>query len=847
MPFDSIQQIQGKNFAPAEPLRNAERTLKEGSSSDMSAFFREIYQETESQHQVARREHIEMGRMISILRAGKLTIKGDAVNGYVAARPFRNSDRSNFPLFPQNSETLKSKWEKAKPQFMARLQGDGYRTEIQMNEINTFMKTYFKDIFTPEKELQEAIEAQDYGTYIWQFFYDDKLNQMQKIVPVIQDQSKVVMKGYGACYDCGFEGEPEHFEKTQAAYPQCPQCESFRTTKMVAPSIAQTQEVTGIDYLTQGDISGAIRSFASVNYDLRVFAHESSYFTVKQAVPMRLIRQMFGNLEIQGGSVDDYGLNVMESLASRGGHIDGIGASDLNGNAAFLADSGVEISMYLKPEWYADFKLSNSEKTLSGTIPADVPFGELFPDGICVSGYDDLGFITGIYGERANISSGVYFLQSHSGYGKGVSDGVDIARDLNEIHSMAMAGLKRYGASGIFYDSSAGLTPEKIRNLFKPEKAVPVDLQQAGYDDIRKAIGQIQPNPVNPVLPQYAVQLSNLLNMAFLVGDFTQGMVQDVDINTFGGQQLAHAKAEEQKGAILTMKVAQRGRSAEIIYELFRKHIKMPRYYAAGTDRHAMTKGKWISGEELPENVKFDAVPESEIPTTQFEKRLAAGEMVEKAGGIGNFAQLIELSPKAATWYASKFGVDDLPFLDQHELMIVCLARLESVKELSEVFNTPQEIFAQMKKPLFVREQGHTLKAEFLGQILDDDEVAEWNPLAKATVQMLIEQHYEMQAQAEYLTEATRQRAAMQLQMDAMQMQKAMMQPQIDAQNQQAAAEQEQQIALELAGRVADDEQKAVDYEREQMAKDAELERNIALENVRSENNAQNNAQKLMR
>lgn len=193
MPLDATP-FQGKNFAPSEPLVNAKRTRKEGSSSSLSAFFREIYEEVEQRHVEARRQQMEMARVISTLRAGKLTIKGDAANGYVFARPFKTAERSNYPLFPQNSETLKAKWAKARPTFIARSNGNGYKAEIQQSDINRAIKHYFKDIFTPDKELQESIEAQDYGTYIWQFYYDENLNQMSQIVPVIQNQSKVLLE-----------------------------------------------------------------------------------------------------------------------------------------------------------------------------------------------------------------------------------------------------------------------------------------------------------------------------------------------------------------------------------------------------------------------------------------------------------------------------------------------------------------------------------------------------------------------------------------------------------------------------------------------------------------------------
>ncbi len=47
---------QGRNFAPVEPLTDARKTAKDGGSSSMSAFFREIYQEIERKDEQAWRE-----------------------------------------------------------------------------------------------------------------------------------------------------------------------------------------------------------------------------------------------------------------------------------------------------------------------------------------------------------------------------------------------------------------------------------------------------------------------------------------------------------------------------------------------------------------------------------------------------------------------------------------------------------------------------------------------------------------------------------------------------------------------------------------------------------------------
>lgn len=839
-----VANTTGLNYAPAEPLAQAREIMKGSrtNGSSLCSLFREIFEEIEQVDEVAWQQSIEMGQVVSNMRDGKLVMKQDLTGtGYVfLPRLPEDQDRSNYPIFPQNSEILKSKWQKARPQVRARCFGDGYKTKLQMSELELCVNSYFKDIFTKHYELEEALSAQDFGTYITRFWYDDRLNRMQMLAPILQQQSRVVMEGYGACLSCAYEGKPEDFAFKGEMAPRCPDCGSYQTTRMVEPKKVDEFHVTDVEVLSQGDITGALLPFPSCKYDLRKFAHDSSYFKYDQWIPIRLIKNMFGAATMIAPDVDSdhIGLRVMEALATRGGNIENLGDTSFYGNPQSLNERARYTELWLKPEWYAGFRLDQSEKTLAGTIPANVPFEKIFPEGVCLQGFNRMRLITGLHAEEANLVSGVYMLQSFSGIGKGLSDGVDVAKDINELHSMAMAGLKRFGASGVFYDKST-LSLQNVKKLFQPNQAVPIDLAKNPHiSRIDQAVGQIQNNPVNAVLPQYAIQLTNLLNMALMTGDFTQGMTQDVDINTLGGQQLAHAKMEEQKGAILTMKVFHRERSAEIITKLCRSFLQFEKYFSHD-ERHGTTKGKWISGANLPERVKFDGVPDSEIPTNTFEKQNAAKEMVEKTGGLANLAMIANSDPRLTGWYADQFGAK-LPNLDEEEVQLVCIARLDDIKELSGIYANPEEILGQLKKPLNVREYGHLLKAQFLAEILDDDEVSEWNPLAKMTVNALIEAHYTLADEAGYRDASRQQQYQFRLQNEAMQTQYAMQKPMNDQQQADRQAEadrQNEQAAIhEVGGRILDDEQKQVEHDRQGRRDEEEHRRAIELEQLKQQN-----------
>lgn len=805
-PIKGFAHVQGRNYAPVEPLRNASKIVKSNADnpSSFNAFNRMKFEEKRDLYDAQWRELIEQARVIQNLRSGKLVMKRDMTGaGYIFLKPSasRASDRSNFPVFPQNSETLKAKWLKSRPMMEAQAFGDGYRVDQALNTINLVMKYYFRRIFdgdTTFYESDEALSAQDYGSYITQFSYDDRLNQIQQMVPIIQDVNQTIVPGYGACLNCAYEGHPDDFSKTKAAYPQCPECESYNTTKMVPDAIEKVPSIVGVDTISQGDITGRLINFAACRFDPHGYAHQSSHFLYNEYVPLNLARTMFGNdLELTPSESDDIGLQLLDALASHGGSVEAFGENDHYGvNMSGSLDRVSMWSMWLKPEEYAGVKLREPEKTLGGTIPADVDLAEVFPDGYCAVAFEDFRLQVGVFAEEANIASAAYLTVSHSGIGKGIQDGVDIAKDLNEIHSMAMAGLKRYGASGLVIDSQSGLSQENVRNMFKPNKAVFVNLKEAGIDDIRKAVTQMQMNPVNPVLPQYAVQSTNMLNMAMMTGDFAQGMVQDVDINTLGGQQLAHAKAEESKGGILTGKVFHRKQSAAIICKLFRKHIKIPKGFLHGVDQMGPSRTKYVQGADLPEEIDFVAVPDSELPTNSAERKIAGRELVQAAGGIVPLIQAAQAAPKETAWYMEQFGIS-MPSLDTQQMQLVCLDRIDEIKELSKVYPDPMSILANLKKQVKVEEPLHQLKAEFLGQMLDDDEVDDWDPVMLSAVQYLITLHYDHQAEMQARIALIGQIAQGKVMAQGAQLQQQIMAPIQQQQNEMQMQQQQQQMQMQ--------------------------------------------------
>ena len=92
---------------------------------------------------------------------------------------------------------------------------------------------------------------------------------------------------------------------------------------------------------------------------------------------------------------------------------------------------------------YCDIDLNEDESTVEGPkLKKGSTLLEMFPDGMCVVGINGMQTIIGVYAEnhKDHIVSGIYHLQSFSGVGKGVSDAVDVKKEMDDLHSQTLDG-----------------------------------------------------------------------------------------------------------------------------------------------------------------------------------------------------------------------------------------------------------------------------------------------------------------------------------------------------------------------------------------------------------------------
>lgn len=841
-----------KNYAPVKPLQN----YGKGKAPDsyLCQFLKEIHLDISRRDIEIRKQIAEIGQLVAALRAGKEFFVHDPIlNRYTlikqTSQRVNNHRRFVTPLAQLNSATITSIWVSSRPKITVQSFGNSARAQIQQGLIEQVVDYYFSQYIDDLFEQNESLSLMDYGTVLIYPYYHKHLRQLKYLTPIIKNKRKTVFAGYAFCFECGFEGRPYKFTKRMPE--QCPECGSYNVQIATPDIIAEVPEVEKLREHTQGDICLQLRNVPACNWDIRGFWQDSSYTQYVCEVPLKYVQtaldtEVASEMQFSEPS-ENFGLEIVNEIGKRGGSVRHLGRENITFRSSGTPkEVTYMLETHITPAFYAGVKLPKDEKTVCGeVIPKDTPLEKIFPDGILYVGFNDYSLIAGIYNEKRYGVSSVYHLQSHSGYGKGVSDVIEVVEELNHAHTAALEQLKRFGAGGGIWFDERVLTKAQAQALLKPNGLVAVrNLDRAGYQSVEQAIGQLRHPELNQSTMLMIAQLTNLLNISFMTTDFTSGVANEqVNVNTARGQELLHNIMQQRTVAPLRLKGWSRARLAEQVICLFRDYIRVPKYFKH-SDKFSLTKGRYVSGADLPEKVYFTFVYDTELPRNSYFQREAVKTMAREITNLGgSFLQLAEAKPRLVAWWAAKFGVHDLPLLNQNEILMVCLDRLNDIAEkardtelisaLAEFnLNSPEDtavlssmILDNLRRPVSVFEESHQLKAEVLTEMMDDDTAVEWTPLTRQTVEALIELHYKYAVESQYISARYQQQAQLNLQAEAQAFQAG------QASQQQAEAAN-QMLQQELLRRMGDEYQNEMQQDRdlEKMMLQAELQRQQQLQ-----------------
>lgn len=859
----------GMNLAPLEPLRKIKELDKPYECSDMHSTFREIYQDIKKRNEEERRQIAESGRLMSALRSGKANIKRDPVFGTIVPllKPLpqhTGSDVHVYPLAQINSTQLTSIWSLSRPRTVPQQFGSTNRAQIQVALAEQVINHYDS---TLEEDFHqfESLSAMDFGTIAIRVQYDTHLNRMTQVRPIVADQEKTVFPGYGYCRDCQKEGGEDDFRKYSDLKPQCPECGSYNVSDVVPKQKAMVTGVVGVEYVHQGDISISLLQIPSINWDMRKFIQDSPYVNVRTEVPKALVETM---LAVEVNEEDpslDVGLRVLNAMGTRGGSVVGYGRDNTEGNYVNPGGTAIMDELWLKPEMYAGKRAPKDEKTVSGqTIRKDTYYTDIFPNGVCLASFNEMNILAGVFTEECDISSTVYHIQSNSGVGKGTTDAIEIAEHLDIAHSAAMAIIKRYAAGGGHWYDNEVMSETQAKALLRPGGLVGIKMRGTQYTSVDQAIRRIETGSLDQQNLNMIAQLSNMLNIVFQTTDFTTGVADNrVDVNTLGGQQLLQAQNQQRSAAPLRMKAFLRTKVFESVLRLFRENMVYPRFFG-NNDKYSLSKGRFISGADIPERIKCYSAPDSEHPTNRLTRRDNFERLLEKTGQAGTpFLDIAQQNPRFAAWMAQEFDVS-LPMFNYTEILITCQNRLDTLKskveeqeqisQLAGYMGDPkaiaEQIVDELLPPITPAEDNLVIKAQVISEYLDDDEVSTWSPLEMAAVTALIWRHYTADRDFRGQRASMEQDTQLNLQAKAAKASQAIQAPMMEAENDQAMQNELASRAADLIGeeekhsrdQEAADNQAAREemlaqsqHERDRAAAVEDHKRNLALERVRQQ------------
>ena len=575
------------------------------------------------------------------------------------------------------------------------------------------------------------------------------------------------------------------------------------------------------------DIVCKLLPFPSCRWDIRFRADESPYFIYEEKCSTAKLEHIL-NAEINadGDEMENYGLKTIDQLARTGGNIEGSGKNRPYGTYRQLDQENIVTQMWLQPEAYCDINLDETEATIGGM---SLPKGDLlkmFPTGMCAVGINGMRTIIGLYAEnhREHIVPGVYHYQSFSGVGKGVSDAVDVMKDMNDMHSQLRAYIKAHAMPAYGFNQDM-MSEEDVRNIGKGKRAIPISYANApdgvrGINDVIQAI--VPGNPAQAAFV-YAENRRNDLQMAFQVTDFSNGL-PGVDNKTATGARIGDANAEMVLVPQHLNKADHRKRSDVVIYNLFKKYVDKPKFFAVNA-KNGITKGQYISGSEFDDvDIEFEVVANSEIPDTPIQQREALSQMFQFTGGAMGMAQLKMQDPEFAGEVATAYGVK-LSIPKQQDIARVCRKRISQAEEmLEEELQTQQimsavvgegfnnadlaaSIVSRLTPPISTKEPYFQQKVTWLAELLDSDEMQYADPYLRYIVEEMIDQHLSAATLGQAQVQQDQNMAQVMSELPMLLGEQAMstqnQQLTQEFQMQQMAAQQEQQVqqaALQLEG-----------------------------------------------
>ena len=768
----AIPTREGANAAPVKPLL----TLKEREprpSSYIADAIREKFNHYLNQNKSVWEEMFSVGEQIDLFIQGKQLLRPSPyrAGGWIPipASSANSSQQRILNMMQFYAMCIEAKWKNSNPDILV-LPGNDQEKSIAASKAGKAVVDYYeRQFYKPWFNRKEAGLAMRYGTYLTRIRHDPGIKGIVGLRDVIQEKP-FQLEGHGYCGDCGTHGEAKDFlqygepisepeppsdhpydERAQiltAPIPRCPKCHRTQSVLLDQPPQIKVPSVAEQKQVEMGDFRCDQLPFPSCRWDLNKRAEESSWFITQTQVDVSAIRRLLGDVRLSGEPGDDRGLQSIQRAAHAGQAL--YGDSNSSKESAYK-DPATVAEFWLSADDLYDIKLRGGEETISGE---ELPAGSLadtYPHGAVFVGINGMSVLTGIHAEQHpdQIISGVWHMRPLSGAGRGIADTVEVQKRQNVLDSQQLTYFSTSATPAIGH--LAGIIKEgEARYLGKPNLNVPIQANKLpeGWK-IQDAFYQFQPQSVPGQFVQYVQQfLAQQFQFSTGILDFTDGQ-PGVNNKTATGAQITAARSDAVYGPILEGKAEVRQRCAEIIVELYRRHMPLKRYFPLG-GKHGRQQGLWLSGADLRAELVYEVVEDSEMPRHPYAKKQDLMAMFETTGGAKGLLELLQVNPPLATEILRRFNIELESVDDYDEIGQLCRSRFDQMlQQFKSGIPDPIILIQSIKPPVSMFEPQHLVKGKWWQDFLDADDALQAPMELRAAIEEMIKLHFKYNGEQE--------------------------------------------------------------------------------------------------
>lgn len=604
------------------------------------------------------------------------------------------------------------------------------------------------------------------------------------IAPAVSDGRRMVPTSETAGID-GMSANPD-LERDPGVLPEqnllCPSCTSPNVEVIPAEEIP-IEIVTGSERHTLGQLKGCSVPYSELKHEITTSAEHSPWLRWKRRVRHEELKAKWPKLKVpQSQTLEkDYGLEYQESMI-KSTAVNNPTTQGVNKDRKHYADFA---QWWFAPCMYQEYVFPVDVETIAGeTIPAGTKAAELFPDGMYVAMVDGLDTPLQVCNEnhRWHWVTAPYHLRLFTGLGLGIQDAVEMQRQWNLVLGLIFTQIRTAALPGWLYDKDA-IGSDDVRKLGQPQNSVPVGLRNRPEGtSIEKLVHRMEPGQIPSHIPWYIGQLD--ANMQTSAGALINAGVPGQEGRTATAAELNSQGGQQHNAPEFALKGDADQRSAYVLYELAKKYYVDPRYIPLSGKR-GKQDGIWLSQADFADGqVKFQAVRDSWIPNSRFDKQEAIKALLLIFGGIEGLMMAQQTMPDFVDEVAEAFNVDIAGDMFEPTALI-CRQRVDQIKDMAPQFaqilpqiqmmaeaqsamtesammenpemmpippiDPMQMLGDQMVQALqpapVVEEPSHQISIKWLRDLLLDDEMKEADRIVRAGVLALIRTELQLAAQ----------------------------------------------------------------------------------------------------